>query len=65
MAEYIKVEKPFLDKLRRFGLQVINQGLGVPEKPAKSLAIRRTLFFIDIYALYFCPQNVYVESERI
>ncbi len=37
MAEYINVEKPFLDKLRQLGWQVIDQGIGVPQEPAKSL----------------------------
>jgi len=37
MAEYIYVEKPFLDKLRQLGWQVIDQGLGVPQDPSKSL----------------------------
>lgn len=37
MAEYINVEKPFLDKLRQLGWQVIDQGLGVPQEPGKSL----------------------------
>jgi type I restriction enzyme, R subunit len=37
MAEYINVEKPFLEKLRLIGWQVIDQGLGVPQEPAKSL----------------------------
>lgn len=37
MAEYINVERPFLDKLRQLGWQVIDQGLGVPQDPAKSL----------------------------
>ncbi len=37
MAEYINVEKPFLDKLRQLGWQVIDQGLGVPQEPSKSL----------------------------
>lgn len=37
MAEYINVEKPFLEKLRQLGWQVIDQGLGVPQDPAKSL----------------------------
>ncbi|MDP2209236.1 MAG: HsdR family type I site-specific deoxyribonuclease [Bacteroidota bacterium] len=37
MAEYINVEKPFLDKLRQLGWQVIDQGLGVPQEPEKSL----------------------------
>lgn len=37
MAEYINVEKPFLDKLRQLGWQVIDQGFGVPQEPAKSL----------------------------
>ena len=37
MAEYINVEKPFLDKLRHLGWQVIDQGLGVPQDPTKSL----------------------------
>ena len=27
MAEYINVEKPFLDKLRQLGWQVIDQGI--------------------------------------
>lgn len=35
MAEYINVEKPFLDKLRHLGWQVIDQGLGVPQDPEK------------------------------
>lgn len=37
MAEYINVEKPFLDKLRQLDWQVIDQGLGVPQEPEKSL----------------------------
>ncbi len=37
MAEYIHVEKPFLDKLRQLGWKVIDQGVGVPQEPEKSL----------------------------
>ncbi len=37
MAEYINVEKPFLSKLRQLGWQVIDQGLGIPQEPEKSL----------------------------
>ena len=37
MAEYINVEKPFLDKLRQLGWRVIDQGLGIPQEPEKSL----------------------------
>jgi type I restriction enzyme R subunit len=37
MAEYINVEKPFLDKLRQLGWTVIDQGLGVPQEPKNSL----------------------------
>ena len=37
MAEYINVEKPFLEKLRQLGWTVIDQGLGVPQEPEKSL----------------------------
>lgn len=37
MAEYLNIEKPFLDKLSQLGWQVIDQGLGVPQEPAKSL----------------------------
>lgn len=37
MAEYINVERPFLDKLRQLNWQVIDQGLGVPQDPEKSL----------------------------
>jgi type I restriction enzyme R subunit len=37
MAEYINVEKPFLDKLRQLGWQVIDQGIGIPQDPKKSL----------------------------
>ena len=37
MAEYINVEKPFLDKLRQLGWTVIDQGIGVPQEPEKSL----------------------------
>lgn len=37
MAEYINVEKPFLDKLHQLGWQVIDQGIGVPQEPSKSL----------------------------
>jgi len=36
MAEYINVEKPFLEKLRQLGWQVIDQGIGVPGDPVKS-----------------------------
>lgn len=37
MAEYVNVEKPFLDKLRLLGWQVIDQGIGIPQEPEKSL----------------------------
>ena len=37
MAEYINVEKPFLDKLHQLGWQVFDQGIGVPQEPKKSL----------------------------
>jgi type I restriction enzyme R subunit len=32
MAEYINVEKPFLDKLQLLGWKVINQGQGIPQE---------------------------------
>jgi type I restriction enzyme, R subunit len=37
MAEYINVEKPFLDKLRQLQWRVIDQGMGIPQEPSKSL----------------------------
>jgi type I restriction enzyme, R subunit len=37
MAEYLNVEKPFLEKLRQLEWQVVDQGLGVPQEPEKSL----------------------------
>ena len=37
MAEYINVEKPFLDKFRQLGWEVIDQGIGVPQDSTKSL----------------------------
>lgn len=37
MAEYINVEQPFLEKLRHLDWRVIDQGVGVPQDPAKSL----------------------------
>lgn len=37
MAEYIRVEKPFLDKLRQLNWHVIDQGQGIPSDPKKSL----------------------------
>ena len=37
MAEYTNVEKPFLDKLRTLGWNVIDQGIGIPHEPEKSL----------------------------
>jgi type I restriction enzyme R subunit len=37
MAEYINVEKPFLEKLRLLDWQVIDQGIGIPQEPQKSL----------------------------
>jgi len=37
MAEYINVEKPFLDKLRQLGWQVFDQGIGVPQESSESL----------------------------
>jgi len=43
MAEYINVEKPFLDKLRQLSWQVIDQGLGVPQEPSKGLEFRRLI----------------------
>lgn len=37
MSEYFNVEKPFLDKLKQLGWQVIDQGIGIPQEPEKSL----------------------------
>ncbi len=37
MAEYFNVEKPFLDKLRQLNWYVVDQGLGVPQEPEKSM----------------------------
>ena len=38
MAEYTNVEKPFLEKLRELGWQVIDHGgFGIPQDPASSL----------------------------
>ena len=37
MAEYVNVEKPFLEKLRQLDWRVIDQGLGIPQEPKKSL----------------------------
>jgi type I restriction enzyme R subunit len=37
MAEYLNVEKPFLDKLQELNWQVIDQGQGIPHDPSKSL----------------------------
>ncbi len=33
MAEYINIEKPFLDKFRQLGWEVIDRGIGVPQEP--------------------------------
>lgn len=41
MAEYINVEKPFLDKLHQAHWTIIDQGQGFPEDPKKS---KRTSF---------------------
>lgn len=37
MSEYINVEKPFLEKLKQLGWDIIDQGTGIPQKPEKSL----------------------------
>ena len=38
MAEYKNVEKPFLEKLKQLGWEVIDQGsFGIPQDPSKSL----------------------------
>ena len=37
MSEYQNVERPFLNKLRELDWQVIDQGLGIPQEPQKSL----------------------------
>lgn len=37
MAEYQNVERPFLEKLRQLGWQVIDQGIGIPQDHTKSL----------------------------
>ncbi|WP_027722121.1 type I restriction endonuclease subunit R [Maridesulfovibrio zosterae] len=36
MAEYLVVEKPFLDQLETLGWQITDQGAGIPHTPAKS-----------------------------
>jgi len=41
MAEYDFVEKPFLNQLSGLGWKVVDQGLGIPQDPAKS---HRTTF---------------------
>ena len=37
MAEYVNVEKPFLEKLKLLGWKVIDQGTGIPYNPEISL----------------------------
>ena len=38
MSEYLNVEKPFLERLRRVGWEVIDHGAsGIPQDPTKSL----------------------------
>lgn len=37
MPEYKNVEKPFLDKLRQLGWEVVDQGIGIPQDPEISL----------------------------
>lgn len=52
MAEYINVEKPFLDRLEQIGWSVINHGLsGIPSDPAiskrsnfKEVTLNKTLW---------------------
>lgn len=36
MAEYSNVEKPFLDKLKSLGWDIIEQGFGIPQDPSVS-----------------------------
>lgn len=55
MAEYINVEKPFLEKLRQLGWEVIDQGIGIPQKPEKSL--RKSFRQVVL-------ENVFKESVR-
>lgn len=37
MAEYINVEKPFLEKLKELNWHIIDQGQGIPQDPSMSL----------------------------
>lgn len=43
MAEYINVEKTFLEKLYQLDWQVIDQGIGIPQEPSKvcGISLRR------------------------
>ncbi|MFH2047461.1 MAG: hypothetical protein ABIK92_20215 [Pseudomonadota bacterium] len=47
MSEYTNVERPFIDKLRQVGWEVIDQGTGfIPQDPAvnRGVSISRKLF---------------------
>ncbi|HZG00162.1 MAG TPA: HsdR family type I site-specific deoxyribonuclease, partial [Chitinophagales bacterium] len=58
MAEYQNVEQPFLQKLRELGWQVIDQGPGVPQDPAKSLRNNfREVVLEDVFKESICNIN--------
>jgi len=57
MSEYTYVEKPFLDQLKTLGWDVIDQGVGVPTDPTKSLranfreTLLKDIFFKSVWAI--------------
>lgn len=66
MAEYINVEKPFLEKLRQIGWTIIDKGEGLPYDPSDSL---RTSFseviLRDIFNKALVKLNPWITQPQI
>ncbi len=65
MAEYLNVEKPFLDKLRSLQWKVIDQGQGIPGDPKKSLRHHfRQVVLPDVFKNYVRKINLTEDGKE-
>ena len=66
MSEYSSVEKPFLQKLKEIGWNVIDQKQGIPENPADSLRTNFNDWAIkSIFSEKVKELNTWITDEQI
>lgn len=59
MSEYTEVEQPFLQQLQTLGWQIIDQGIGIPTDPKKSLRVNfRSWILPEVFASSVTAINI-------